>query len=33
VVEAVAEIKKMQVIDVAQQIAKNFEVFFNIKLN
>jgi TatD DNase family protein len=33
VVEAVAEIKKMQVVDVAQQIAKNFEVFFNIKLN
>jgi TatD DNase family protein len=33
VVEAVAEIKKMQVNDVAEQIAKNFEVFFNIKLN
>jgi TatD DNase family protein len=33
VVEAVAEIKKMQVDDVAQQIAENFEVFFNIKLN
>jgi TatD DNase family protein len=33
VVEAVAEIKNMQVVDVAQQIAKNFEVFFNIKLN
>ena len=33
VVEAVAEIKKMQVGDVAEQIAKNFEVFFNIKVN
>jgi TatD DNase family protein len=33
VVEAVAEIKKMQVDDVAQQIAENFQVFFNIKLN
>ena len=33
VVEAVAEIKKMQVDDVAEQIAKNFEAFFNIKLN
>jgi len=33
VVEAVAEIKKMQVDDVAQQTAENFEVFFNIKLN
>jgi TatD DNase family protein len=33
VVEAVAEIKKMQVNDVAQQIAENFEVFFNIKLS
>ena len=33
VVEAVAEIKKIQVDDVAEQIAKNFEVFFNIKLN
>ena len=32
VVEAVAEIKKMQVDNVAEQIAKNFEVFFNIKL-
>jgi Tat protein secretion system quality control protein TatD with DNase activity len=32
VVEAVAEIKKMQVEDVAQQISKNFEGFFNIKL-
>jgi len=33
VVEAVAEIKEMQVYDVAQQIAENFEVFFNIRLN
>ena len=33
VVEAVAEIKKMQVEDVAEQIAKNFEVFFNIKIS
>jgi len=32
VVDAVAEIKKMQVEDVAQQIAKNFQVFFNIKI-
>jgi TatD DNase family protein len=32
VVEAVAKIKKMQMEDVADQIAKNFEVFFNIKL-
>ena len=33
VVEAIAEIKKMQVEEVAQQIIKNFEVFFNIKVN
>jgi TatD DNase family protein len=33
VVEAVAEIKKMQVDIVAEQIAKNFEVFFNIKIS
>jgi len=33
VVEAVAEIKKMQADDVAQQIAENFEVFFNVKLS
>ena len=33
VVTAVAELKKMQVEDVAEQIAKNFEIFFNIKLN
>jgi TatD DNase family protein len=33
VVEAVAEIKKMQVDEVAQQIIRNFEVFFDIKVN
>lgn len=33
VVGAVAEIKKMQAEDVAEQIIKNFEVFFNIKVN
>ena len=33
VVEAVAEIKKMTVEEVAGQIAKNFETFFDIKLN
>jgi TatD DNase family protein len=33
VVEAVAEIKKMQEEEVAEQIIKNFEVFFSIKLN
>jgi TatD DNase family protein len=33
VVEAVAEIKKIKVYDVAEQVAKNFEVFFNVKLN
>jgi len=33
VVEAVAEIKKIPVDDVAEQIAKNFEVFFKIKLD
>jgi TatD DNase family protein len=32
VVEAAAEIKKMTVEEVAEQIAKNFEVFFNIKI-
>jgi TatD DNase family protein len=32
VIEAVAEIKKMQIDDVADQIAKNFEAFFNIQL-
>jgi TatD DNase family protein len=33
VVEAVADVKNMAVADVADQIAKNFESFFNIKLN
>ncbi len=33
VVANVAEIKKMPLEDVAEQIAKNFESFFNIKLN
>ncbi len=33
VVEAVAEVKNMTVVDVAEQIARNFEGFFNIKLN
>ena len=33
VVEAVAEIKKMNVADVAEQIARNFEEFFNVKLS
>ena len=32
VVEAVAEIKKTNVAEVAEQIAKNFEEFFNVKL-
>lgn len=32
VVEAVAEVKQMDVVDVAEQVAKNFEEFFNIKL-
>ena len=32
VVEAVAEVKNMAVVDVADQIARNFEDFFNIKL-
>jgi TatD DNase family protein len=32
VLGAVAEIKNMQVSDVAEQVAKNFEAFFNIKL-
>ncbi|HMK95320.1 MAG TPA: TatD family hydrolase [Candidatus Limnocylindrales bacterium] len=32
VIEAVAEIKKMPVDSVAQQIAENFEIFFNVKL-
>jgi TatD DNase family protein len=33
VVESVAEVKNMPVADVADQIAKNFELFFNIKLS
>jgi TatD DNase family protein len=33
VVEAVAEIKRMPVADVADQIVKNFETFFNTKLS
>lgn len=33
IVENVAEIKKMGVLDVADQIASNFEGFFNIELN
>ena len=33
VVEAVAEIKKMQVEEVAEQIIRNFEAFFSIKVN
>jgi len=33
VIDAVAEIKKMQTEEVADQIIKNFEVFFNIKIN
>jgi TatD DNase family protein len=33
VVEAVAEVKNMPIDDVAEQIACNFEGFFNIKLN
>ena len=33
VVEAVAEVKNMAVVDVADQIASNFEGFFDIKLN
>jgi TatD DNase family protein len=32
VVEAIAEIKKMQVQDVAEQVIENFKVFFDIKL-
>jgi Tat protein secretion system quality control protein TatD with DNase activity len=33
VVKAIAEIKSMDVTDVATQIIKNFEEFFGIKLN
>ena len=32
VIENVAEIKKMGILDVANQIARNFEDFFNVKL-
>jgi Tat protein secretion system quality control protein TatD with DNase activity len=31
-VEAVADVKNMKVDDVADQIARNFEGFFNVKL-
>lgn len=33
IVKAIAEIKKMDTADVAEQIIKNFEVFFGVKLN
>jgi len=33
VVEAIAEVKNMTVVEVAEQISKNFEIFFGIKLN
>jgi len=33
VVKAIAEIKKIDIGDVAEQIAKNFEEFFGVKLN
>ncbi len=33
VVRAIAEIKKVNVVDVAEQIVKNFEEFFAVKLN
>jgi TatD DNase family protein len=33
VVESVAEVKNMAVVDVADQIAENFESFFRVKLN
>jgi len=33
VVEAIAKVKNMSVVDVSDQIAKNFETFFNINLN
>jgi TatD DNase family protein len=32
VVEAVAEVKQMDIVDVAEQVARNFEEFFSIKL-
>jgi len=33
VIEAIAEVKNMTVDEVAEQISKNFEIFFGIKLN
>jgi Tat protein secretion system quality control protein TatD with DNase activity len=33
VIEALAEVKNITVVDVADQIAKNFESFFGIKVN
>jgi TatD DNase family protein len=33
VIEAAAEVKQMGVVDVAEQVARNFEEFFKIKLN
>jgi len=33
VVEAVADVKNMAVAEVADQIAENFESFFNLRLN
>jgi TatD DNase family protein len=33
VVEAAAKVKQMDVVDVAEQVARNFEEFFDIKLN
>jgi len=33
VVKAIAEIRNMEVADVATQIFKNFEEFFEVKLN
>ena len=33
VVEAVAEVKQVTVTEAAEQIAKNFEIFFNVKLS
>jgi Tat protein secretion system quality control protein TatD with DNase activity len=33
VVKAIAEVKKMSEIDVSEQIIRNFEGFFRVKLN
>jgi Tat protein secretion system quality control protein TatD with DNase activity len=33
VVKAIAEIKKIDVADVAEQLVRNFEEFFSVKLN